>query len=53
MHRREFLSLTPVPALLRPAPSAAAQRATPAAGTDTRFEAIATLETALKATEQR
>lgn len=43
MHRREFLSLTPVPALLRPSPSAAAQRATAAAGTDPRFETIATL----------
>ena len=42
MHRRDFLSLTPVPALLRRPPSAA-QRATPAPGGDARFEAIATL----------
>lgn len=43
MHRREFLSLTPVPALLRPRLSAPAQRAAPAAGADSRFEAIAAL----------
>ena len=42
MHRRDFLSLTPVPALLRRSPSAA-QGATPAPGVDARLEAIATL----------
>jgi len=43
MHRREFLSLTPVPALLRPWPSPAGQRAAARPATDARFEAIATL----------
>ena len=43
MHRREFLSLTPVPALLRPWPSPADQRAAARPATDARFEAIATL----------